>query len=278
MGKPKLKSTMKALHNAIFGFKPPGSKTTTWVCVQQAKTESFREVYKSFNSMYYSTSTTSSDLCTLNEETDPQESGHTLSTQPSGEESFSTSSTSSLTTEWTDSHPTELVLKGFISSRRFFFSPCTTKSIMEEAHVLVEEENKMGLQEAAIPCNRCVETEESVECGTTMTMEIDFCKKSMMMAMASHNPYMDFRVSMEEMVEAHGLREWSRLQELLHCYLRLNDQTTHKTIFLAFVDLIMNLLNEEPSKVSNSSITISSNVNKERCFPLSLPTPLCLDL
>lgn len=149
---------------------------------------------------------------------------------------------------------------------------------MEEAHVPVEEETEMGLQEPVIPCDYCIETEERAECVTTMTMEIDFCKKSMMMAMASNNPYMDFRVSMEEMVEAHGLREWSRLQELLHCYLRLNDQTTHKTIFLAFVDLVMNLLNEEPNKVSNSSITISSKVNKERCFPVSLPIPLRLDL
>ncbi|XXG88442.1 hypothetical protein AAC387_Pa12g0650 [Persea americana] len=56
--------------------------------------------------------------------------------------------------EWTDSHPTELVLKGFISSRRFFFSPCTTKSIMEEAHIPLKEENKMGLQEAAMSTRR----------------------------------------------------------------------------------------------------------------------------
>lgn len=175
----------------------------TWVCVQQAKTDSFREVYKSFNTMYYSSSTASSDLCSLNEETDQLESGHTLSTQPSGEESFSTTTSSSSTTEWTDSHPTELVLKSFISSRRFFFSPCTTKSIMEEAHDPIEEENEMGHQEPAFPCDRCVvETEESVvECVATMKMEMDFCKESVTLAMASHNRYMDFRVSMEEMVE-----------------------------------------------------------------------------
>lgn len=82
------------------------------------------------------------------------------------------------------------------------------------------------------------ETETVGEESTTAETTAVFTD-STPVAMASKDPYGDFRSSMEEMVTAHGLRDWPSLRELLHCYLRLNEQKTHGFIVLAFVDLLM---------------------------------------
>jgi uncharacterized protein (TIGR01568 family) len=75
--------------------------------------------------------------------------------------------------------------------------------------------------------------------------KLSFSGDSMMMAMESYNPYQDFRKSMEEMVEVHELREWAQLNELLHCYFRLNDKKTHKVIVIAFVDLLIHMISRD---------------------------------
>ncbi|KAL6006700.1 hypothetical protein ACLOJK_032193 [Asimina triloba] len=286
MGKPKLKSSIKAL----FGFGQPGSKTMTWVCIQQTKTHSFREVYKSFNSMYYSSSSaasTSTDLCCVNDDTERPEAARVLSTSSSlpsaAEESFSacSSSSSCLSTEPDAIFPAaadddDSILRNYISSKRFFFSPCTTKSIMGEETTAAEAQDDLGVAKIGFSGDRWTETGEDREDdegeeegaeegrGECMVLEMGFCRESVTMALASLNPYMDFRVSMAEMVEAHGLREWSCLQKLLHCYLRLNDKRTHKIIVLAFVDLLMNLIAGETNADHDSS---SSSFNKEKRLP-----------
>lgn len=64
----------------------------------------------------------------------------------------------------------------------------------------------------------------------------------------SPDPFMDFRRSMQEMVEAHhdliddvrANRDY--LHELLMCYLSLNPKSTHKFIFRAFADLLVSLM------------------------------------
>lgn len=57
---------------------------------------------------------------------------------------------------------------------------------------------------------------------------------------------MDFRRSMQEMVEARDpidIREnWDYLHELLTCYLALNPKSTHKFIVRAFADLLISLM------------------------------------
>lgn len=77
----------------------------------------------------------------------------------------------------------------------------------------------------------------------------------------SPNPYLDFRVSMEEMLRArrddrnptpenkHGssikminsYTDWEYLHELLLCYLSLNSKHTHKFIISAFTDILVDL-------------------------------------
>ncbi|KAM0068767.1 putative transcription factor OFP family [Helianthus debilis subsp. tardiflorus] len=63
-------------------------------------------------------------------------------------------------------------------------------------------------------------------------------KESFAMVMESDNPYDDFRKSMEEMVEIHGLKDWDCLEELLGWYLRMNEEDNHEYIVGAFVDLV----------------------------------------
>ncbi|KAI4329267.1 hypothetical protein L6164_021551 [Bauhinia variegata] len=59
----------------------------------------------------------------------------------------------------------------------------------------------------------------------------------------SPSPYEDFRRSMRDIVEArsrnHERVDWDFMEELLFCYLNLNDKKSHKFILSAFVDLIV---------------------------------------
>ncbi|KAK4418408.1 Transcription repressor OFP11 [Sesamum alatum] len=68
----------------------------------------------------------------------------------------------------------------------------------------------------------------------------------------SPDPFLDFRRSMQEMVEAreiHDVREnWDYLHELLMCYLSLNPKSTHKFIVGAFADLLVSLMPSSPEK------------------------------
>ncbi|GMH25804.1 hypothetical protein Nepgr_027647 [Nepenthes gracilis] len=62
----------------------------------------------------------------------------------------------------------------------------------------------------------------------------------------SPDPYVDFRRSMQEMVEARDLMDvksnWDYLHELLLCYLSLNPTSTHEFIIRAFADLLVSLV------------------------------------
>ncbi|KAK6126523.1 hypothetical protein DH2020_039727 [Rehmannia glutinosa] len=94
---------------------------------------------------------------------------------------------------------------------RLFFEPGETKSILEEAKT-----------------PKSTRTEEGVA-----IVEID-----------SRDPFLDFRVSMEEMVAAahDGIKDnWGFLEELLACYLRFNCKSNHGYIVGAFLDLVIRL-------------------------------------
>lgn len=107
----------------------------------------------------------------------------------------------------------------------------------------------------------------------------------------SRNPYRDFRTSMEEMVEAHALRgNWDSLEELLRCYLRVNDRTNHAYIFGAFVDLLLGSdcrrtrpftdgsacsYNRNNNVGSSSGNSINPPSTSSPCSPLSFYTSPC---
>lgn len=75
----------------------------------------------------------------------------------------------------------------------------------------------------------------------------------------SPSPYDDFRQSMQEMMEARlndqGKINWEFMEELLFCYLDLNDKKSYKYILSAFVDQIV-VLRENSGRVP----AISRNV------------------
>ncbi|KAK6929046.1 Ovate protein family, C-terminal [Dillenia turbinata] len=133
---------------------------------------------------------------------------------------FTTSSESasfSTTSEDSGGDSLETVIRGARSERLFFEPGGDTSSILEE----VKREDGVG----------------SGDCkGETA---IPF-KESVVLAMESKNPYVDFRRSMEEMIESHGImKDWECLEELLGWYLRVNGKKTHGFIVGAFVDLLV---------------------------------------
>ncbi|KAK9723596.1 hypothetical protein RND81_05G010700 [Saponaria officinalis] len=111
-------------------------------------------------------------------------------------------------------------------------------------------------------------------------------KESEAMCVESKNPSEDFRRSMEEMVEAHGLKDLQGLEELLSCYLKINDQINHSYIMAAFIDLLINYSfissssntttttnnnNINNSSTSSSSLLSNNNINSSSpSSPLSL--------
>ncbi|XP_004140993.3 transcription repressor OFP13 [Cucumis sativus] len=146
----------------------------------------------------------------------------------------------SLSTEFEDD--LELVIRG-AKSERLIFEPGETNSILEKSRG-VEEGGK---------CEESIRFEGSVV---------------VLMAMESEDPYLDFRRSMEEMVECHGIRNWEWLEELLNWYLRMNGMKNHGYILGAFVDLLVDLGGGDGSTDSTSIFSddlIIQRHDRERC-------------
>ncbi|KAA8539103.1 hypothetical protein F0562_025795 [Nyssa sinensis] len=143
------------------------------------------------------------------------------------------SETESFSTESEDSggEPSEVIIRG-VRSERLFFEPGDTSSILEDA--------KGG----GFPF-----------------------KESVVLAMDSQDPYLDFRRSMEEMVETHGLKEWEGLEELLGWYLRMNGKMNHGFIVGAFVDLLVGIASSSDS-TSYSSVATSFSTPSSPLSPL----------
>ncbi|GAB2228118.1 hypothetical protein Droror1_Dr00009948 [Drosera rotundifolia] len=116
--------------------------------------------------------------------------------------------------------------------RRFFVSSSSSGSLAEEARVSEDgaftttttnnssTTNTMSSPEVTLPGEDCI-----------------------VVLMTSENPYERFRQSMVEMIEARTRRDeavdWEYIEDLLFCYLRLNDKRQYKYILGAFVDLVM---------------------------------------
>lgn len=164
-----------------------------------------------------------------------------------------------------------------LSSKRFFFSPGRSNSILEEAKqegFSIDSQNSsfFSLRREKIDLPFCAEENcssdsDSGESDQSCNHEDEdgdgeasdgdshceslaessgiqdrFQCESVAVLKYSPNPYWDFRISMQEMVDAHNLTEWHCLQEMLLCYLRLNKKKTHKLILGAFADLVINII------------------------------------
>ncbi|KAK4717266.1 hypothetical protein R3W88_015604 [Solanum pinnatisectum] len=146
-------------------------------------------------------------------------------------QSYSTNSSLDTNSISIESH--EEIIKG-ARSERLFFEQVATSSIFQEPNHEPQEEN----QENDLPF-----------------------KESVILAMESKDPYLDFKKSMKEMVESQGIKDWDNLQELLACYLKLNGEVNHGFVLGAFVDMLMELvIPTTPSTNSDNSITSYSSV------------------
>ncbi|KAL3523668.1 hypothetical protein ACH5RR_016502 [Cinchona calisaya] len=118
----------------------------------------------------------------------------------------------------------EMIVRGVVgSSERLFFEPGgITSSILKES------------------------AKSSTTCSCD-DHEIFPLKESVVLAMESEDPYLDFKKSMEEMVETNGLKDWESLEELLGWYLKMNGKMNHGFIVGAFVDLLVGLASSSNS-------------------------------
>ncbi|KAK8517086.1 hypothetical protein V6N13_092370 [Hibiscus sabdariffa] len=89
-------------------------------------------------------------------------------------------------------------------------------------------------------------------------------KESVVLAMESEDPYVDFRRSMEEMVEMHGMKDWDCLEELLGWYLKANGKNNHGFIINAFIDLVLAITSSSDS-TSYSSVVSSFSSSSPLC-------------
>ena len=126
----------------------------------------------------------------------------------------------------------ETVVRG-ARSERLFFEPDDTSSILEKS--------------------------KSIDSVETELLPKSGFKESLIVSIESENPYEDFRKSMGEMVESHGVKDWDGLEELLGWYLKANWKNNHRFIIGAFVDLLIHILLASSSSSSSSTSTSTSS-------------------
>ncbi|XP_050365002.1 transcription repressor OFP12-like [Argentina anserina] len=120
----------------------------------------------------------------------------------------------------------------FASQRFFFSSPGLSNSIVDQSSSSSSSSSSAAL--------------------SSSDLHAPFKHNSVVVPTYSPDPYLDFRRSMQEMVEARehqtedeivkAKSNWEFLHELLLCYLALNPKSTHKFIIGAFSDLLVSLL------------------------------------
>ncbi|CAN0847345.1 Transcription repressor OFP13 [Linum grandiflorum] len=127
----------------------------------------------------------------------------------------------------------ESVIRGAKSERLFFSPGETSSSLLQDS-----EKGKIG-------------------CGRAVAVALD-----------SKDPFEDFKNSMVEMVEAHGLKDWESLENLLSCYLRVNKKSNHGYIVGAFVDLLVGLP-FGPKSAPEAEVVSESNCSHNHYSPSS---------
>ncbi|PSR96117.1 Transcription repressor like [Actinidia chinensis var. chinensis] len=124
-------------------------------------------------------------------------------------------------------------------AHRFFVGPSSSSSLVKESRTSAT-------------------TAEDTNSTSTITAISDVAKQVtgpddfIAVFTYSPSPYDDFKHSMEGMIAArmhqNGKVDWEFMEELLFCYMDLNDKKSYKHILSAFVDLIV-VLRENSSKV-----------------------------
>ncbi|XP_061994501.1 transcription repressor OFP12-like [Rosa rugosa] len=116
-----------------------------------------------------------------------------------------------------------------------------------------------------------------------------FVTRGLTVSKYSSNPYLDFRNSMEEMLEArdrdhidnkdrdHNVvdvlkSDLDYLHELLLCYLQLNPEDAHKDIISAFTDLVICILSANPAASTSTSADDDHRLEEEEEIPRQRPS------
>ncbi|XP_048127432.1 transcription repressor OFP13-like [Rhodamnia argentea] len=201
---------------------PDMASTWPWPYCHQPRTLSFRDadpVFKTINSAF---------------DTSGSPSFHVAA--PSSEESpsFSTAPSELPDDQANDDADVESLIRGARSERRLFFEP----SRGDTSSILADQRSMSNARANEDGC----EANEGEGEDDPDDDDVEFKKEKVtLLAMESRDPYEDFRKSMEEMVEAHGIKsdDWPLLEELLCWYLRVNDRDNHGYIYGAFVDLLV---------------------------------------
>ncbi|CAO2813313.1 unnamed protein product [Amaranthus hypochondriacus] len=125
-------------------------------------------------------------------------------------------------------------------SHRFFVSPVSSSSLLEEARLsglgTTSTSEDAGFTSTSLGNNRGYIKDDTL----AIPPGIDDC---IALLTVSPTPYEDFRRSMQEMLDARITSnqrvDWDFLEELLFCYMRLNEKKQYRYILSAFVDLIV---------------------------------------
>ncbi|KAJ0076403.1 hypothetical protein Patl1_34126 [Pistacia atlantica] len=154
-------------------------------------------------------------------------------------------------------------LQGFVRGlTRFSVEPGFSGSFIEEVrNSFTNSEDMAGPTSISTSTSTSTSTSNSTsttalnEDDSTVSTDSKYVKlpsDSIAVLRYSPSPYGDFRRSMKEMVEARlqyqSTVDWDFLEELLFCYLRLNENKSHKFIIRAFVDLVV-ILRQNSNKI-----------------------------
>ncbi|EYU37219.1 hypothetical protein MIMGU_mgv1a024987mg [Erythranthe guttata] len=154
--------------------------------------------------------------------------------------SFDTTNSLECSVVHEDNESLEVVVNGvrLYSSERLFFEPDETSSIVQNY------------------------SDQCIDRGLFVF------KDSVALEMESDNPYLDFKKSMQEMVERDQANNnflvkdsWDYLEELLGWYLRLNVKINHRFIVGAFVDLLNGLARDKGTTMCSSESTSYSSAS-----------------
>ncbi|RZC71710.1 hypothetical protein C5167_034870 [Papaver somniferum] len=150
------------------------------------------------------------------------------------------------------------------ASSRFFVSPGTSGSLVEENRSSTGGSSStfddIG-SSSSTNHHTCTTTPSDQSLEVKNGTDHNLAEDSVAVLRNSPNPYDDFRRSMQEMIEArldqNQSVDWDFMEELLFCYLKLNEKKSYKYILGAFVDLIVNLRQNNTGKSQTRSRRVS---------------------
>ncbi|KAK6912092.1 Ovate protein family, C-terminal [Dillenia turbinata] len=168
-------------------------------------------------------------------------------------------------------------------SRRFFVSSGGSSSLVEEARTSLTMSEALGLSSTTATTTTTTPNESSLLSASARAtinnadevteMMVDHLPDETIAVLTySPNPYDDFRRSMQDMIESRleqGQKiDWDFMEELLFCYLKLNEKKSYKYILSAFVDIVVILRensSQPPPTTSRRTRTEGHKREKKKC-------------